>query len=278
MISVIVPVYNAARYLERVIEALRRQDYPPSAYELLLVDNGSDDESPQILERHPGIHVLSQPERGSYAARNRAIREARGDILAFTDADCYPEPGWLQAIEDAFRDEQTEVLLGPRLPGNERKSVGLVSDYENVKAEMMCDWHDPAVCYGYTNNMAVRRRTMERFGPFVHRPRGSDTIFVRRVVDALSCEALAYCREMRVQHAEMESVAMYYRKVMTYGRSPRAYRHIIASRPLTQAERLRVFMRASAHMGLAESVQLFLLLVGGAVAWWLGTLMGSEPG
>jgi glycosyltransferase involved in cell wall biosynthesis len=276
MISVIVPVFNTARYLDRVIEALENQDYPRSEFELIFVDNGSVDQSREILERHSGLRVLSETERGSYAARNRAIHAARGEILAFTDSDCLPCRDWLRAIDLAFTQPGAQVVLGPRNAAPGGRGLRLVSAYENHKMEMVCSWSDPLVYYGYTNNMAMRARTMERFGPFEHRDRGADTIFVRRVVDGLSCDAVRYCPDMIVQHAELDSIGVYYRKISTYARSPGSYRHIIATRPLSFAERLRVYRRTSRQLGVAESVQLFILLAGGALAWWRGRLGVKE--
>jgi glycosyltransferase involved in cell wall biosynthesis len=171
MISVIVPVYNAGRYLERVMAALLSQDYPSEAFELIFVDNGSTDNSRSILDREPRIRVLSVAERGSYVARNRGVRESRGDILAFTDSDCYPVKGWLSAIQSAFERPATQIVLGPRVPAVNRRSVRLVSDYENSKTELVCASNDPMLYFGHTNNMAVQRAAMDRFGPFVERPR-----------------------------------------------------------------------------------------------------------
>ncbi len=272
MISVIVPVYNTGRYLDRVIAALLTQDYSRGEFELIFVDNGSEDDSRSILERQSQIRVFYESGRGSYAARNRGIGEARGDILAFTDSDCYPERGWLSAIDRSFQSSAVQVLLGPRVPPVQNNWVRLVSEYENKKTELVCASDDPTLYFGHTNNMAVRRSAMDRFGPFVKRARGSDTIFVRRVVEDLSCDAVAYCSEMRVQHAELESISIYYDKVRTYGRSRKAYRHIMTVRPLSQRERLKVFWEATRQRRIIDTAQLFALLVGGAIAWWYGGL------
>ena len=272
MISVIVPVYNTAAYLERVIEALKAQDFPRNGYELIFVDNGSSDGSAAILRRHPEIRAFQEPERGSYAARNRGIKHARGEVLAFSDSDCYPAPHWLGAIDAAFRDCEAQVLLGPRVPPVATRAMRLVSEYENKKVELVCASNDPLAYFGHTNNMAVRKMAMDRFGPFLQRARGSDTIFVRAVVDALSCNAVAYCPDMVVQHAELESMTVYYSKIRTYARSRKAYQHITKVRPLSQQERLRAFWEATKQRPLVDSVQLFALLVFGSIVWWYGGL------
>jgi glycosyltransferase involved in cell wall biosynthesis len=272
LISVIVPVYNSGRYLERVIGALLAQDYPREARELIFVDNGSNDDGREILARYSEIRVLVAPERGSYAARNLGLREARGDTLAFVDSDCYPLTGWLRSIDRGFATSSAQVLLGPRLPAVDTSWLRLIAEYENRKTELVCASKDPLVYFGHTNNMAVRRATMDRFGPFVQRARGADTIFVRRVVDALSCDAVAYCPDMGVRHAELDSVATYYRKMGIYGGSRKAYRHITAVRALNQKERLSAFREATRRRGFLDMLQLFALLVGGSIAWWYGGL------
>jgi glycosyltransferase involved in cell wall biosynthesis len=271
MISVIVPVFNTIRYLERVVAAMQAQDYPRQDYELVFVDNGSTDGSRELLARYPDLSVLLETERGSYAARNLGLRHARGDILAFTDSDCYPAPGWLTAIDGAFRTASAQILLGPRLPAGGSRAARLLADYDNHKAEFICAAGDPAILFGYTNNMAVRKTAMERFGPFERRPRGADTLFVRRVVDVLSCAAVAYCPAMAVQHAELVSAASYYRKARIYGRSHEGFRHLETVRPLGLKQRLQVLRCAAReHRRFGDSLYLGVLLAGGLIAWWLG--------
>ncbi|MFM7140533.1 MAG: glycosyltransferase family 2 protein [Alphaproteobacteria bacterium] len=167
--SVVVPVYNTARHLERCIAALRGQDYPADEFEILAVDNNSTDESPAILARAAGVRVLHERKQGSYAARNRAVREARGALLAFTDSDCIPDRGWLRAIEAAMADPGVQVVLGLRRPSLDHGVVKLIGDYEVKKDELVFSSTTPEVYYGYTNDMGVRRTTFDRYGPFVER-------------------------------------------------------------------------------------------------------------
>lgn len=273
MISVIVPVYNTGQFLERVITALTAQDLPDEEYELIFIDNGSSDDSLEILARHPEVRTLQEPKRGSYAARNHGVREARGDIIVFTDSDCFPVPGWLSAVCRHFdSNPETQAALGPRLPPSSSRRVRLVSEYENKKAEMVYGSIDPSSYFGYTNNMAVRRAAMLEYGPFVERHRGADTIFVKRLVDALGCQVVDYCPEMAVQHAELESIRIYYSKIMTYAQSRKSHSHIETVRPLSRGERLKIFRETARSSPIIDSVQLFSLLAGGALAWWLGGL------
>jgi alpha-1,6-rhamnosyltransferase len=85
LVSAIMPVYNAARFLEESLGSLLAQDYRP--FEVIVCNDGSTDESAKILRRHGSITVLTQPNRGAAAARNAAANAAKGQLLAFFDAD-----------------------------------------------------------------------------------------------------------------------------------------------------------------------------------------------
>ena len=86
LVSVVIPVYNAEKYLEETLASVFAQTYPH--IEIVAVDDGSKDRSIQILEQYPGrIHVIKQSNSGAAAARNRGAREAKGKWIAFLDAD-----------------------------------------------------------------------------------------------------------------------------------------------------------------------------------------------
>ena len=89
MLSVIIPIYNAERYLRRCVESVLDSAYPE--FELILVDDGSTDGCPSICrdfaERDCRVRVFRQEHQGASAARNRGIRESRGEWLVFVDAD-----------------------------------------------------------------------------------------------------------------------------------------------------------------------------------------------
>ncbi len=94
MVSVIIPVFNAAPYLRESLDSVLSQDYPD--IEVVVVDDGSSDDSLAILRSYGArIRLLQQQRRGPGAARNRAVQEARGEYLAFHDADDVWLPGKL---------------------------------------------------------------------------------------------------------------------------------------------------------------------------------------
>jgi O-antigen biosynthesis protein len=92
-ISVVVASYNGARTLRACLEALENLRYPD--YEVILIDDGSTDNTPDIAANYPTVRYIGQPNKGLSAARNAGIAAARGEIVAFTDSDCRPDEDWL---------------------------------------------------------------------------------------------------------------------------------------------------------------------------------------
>ena len=111
-LSIIVPIYNVAPYLRKCVDSLLAQDI--SDYEIILVDDGSPDECPQICnqyaERYSNIKVIHQPNAGLSAARNTGIAAATGDYIMFVDSDDYLQPNVLGALMEQVRRDNLDVL------------------------------------------------------------------------------------------------------------------------------------------------------------------------
>ena len=275
-ISVIVPVLNAASTLVRCVASLIHQDYPADRVEWIVVDNGSDDGSIEIARAVNEVRCLQERRPGAYAARNAGAAIATGDILAFTDPDCVVEAGWLRAIAQTFEDPTCFVALGVRRPAPDVGWNRLLGDYEVAKDEWMLSCGNPLKYYGFTNTMAMRRTVWEQCGPFDDRPRGADTIFVRRVVDVAGCASVRWEPGMRVSHLEMDGPTTYFKKAYTYGRSLQSYGRVVPVSPLTFRERLTVYRMAVRmnRVNLIRASQLLVLLAAGTAAWSAGRVAG----
>jgi glycosyltransferase involved in cell wall biosynthesis len=114
-VTVIIPVFNDFDRLRLCLEALTQQTYPKASYEVIIVDNGSD-ESPQKLSsdlQDFELKFLIENKVGSYAARNLGIQHSRGDILAFTDSDCIPKESWIEkGVKRLIGIEKCGVVAG----------------------------------------------------------------------------------------------------------------------------------------------------------------------
>jgi lipopolysaccharide/colanic/teichoic acid biosynthesis glycosyltransferase/glycosyltransferase involved in cell wall biosynthesis len=109
--SVIVPAYNAAGTIEGCICALKSQTVAPENYEIIVVDDGSTDNTAELAET-AGARVVRQTRGRPAAARNRGIDAANAQIVCFTDADCFPMPDWLEALLVPFADADVAGCKG----------------------------------------------------------------------------------------------------------------------------------------------------------------------
>jgi len=275
-ISIILPIYNSEPTLWRCLESIRRESASDSACETICVDNGSRDGSLEIVRAFPEVTLLHETKPGAYAARNLGAAAARGRFLAFTDPDCVLAWGWLRAALDTLRDETCLVVLGVRRPAPDTGLNRLLGDYEVTKDRFVISSQQPLKYYGYTNTMSIRREAWDRFGPFDDRSRGSDTIFVRRVVDGAGCAAVKFVPAMEISHLEIDGPLTYLKKAFIYGRSLQSYRRTVVSKPLTFRDRWQVFLATAKenNYGPIRSVALAVLLLSGMGAWSLGRLAG----
>ena len=95
-VSVIIPVYNDSERLKLCLEALENQTYSKELYEVIVVDNASEEDLKSVISQFSQAKYAYEKEPGSYVARNQGILIAKGDILAFTDADCIPDSDWIE--------------------------------------------------------------------------------------------------------------------------------------------------------------------------------------
>ncbi len=122
-LSIVVAARNESSVISVLLEALRHQDYPADLFEVIIVDDHSDDDTFDIVSRFIDKHrlahfrLLSAHHRGSIPGKKHAldlgIRDARGEIILCTDADCLPGKGWLRAMADPFANKELHMVLGP---------------------------------------------------------------------------------------------------------------------------------------------------------------------
>jgi glycosyltransferase involved in cell wall biosynthesis len=119
-VSVVVPTRNRAPYLRSLFAALATQIYPADRLELIVIDNDSSDDTEIVVSeagktlRFP-VKYQRKADEGPAAARNLGATLASGEILAFTDSDCIPDPAWLPNAVARFRPN-TGVVCGPIIP------------------------------------------------------------------------------------------------------------------------------------------------------------------
>ena len=168
-ISVIIPVYNDSKSLDICLNALKKQTLEKSNFEIIVVDNASTDNIEKIKNKYPEASFLYEDEPGSYSARNKGIINAKGNILAFTDADCIPSKDWLErglkTISHKIKDN-IGIVAG--------EVMYFVDDKENMTAvevwEMIHKYHQEYFVkdfnFGLTANLFVMKGVIDEVGLF----------------------------------------------------------------------------------------------------------------
>jgi GT2 family glycosyltransferase len=205
LVTVVVPVYDHAERLQECLAALATQDYP-GGYDVLVVDNGSSTPLASVVGRTPRARLTREPQAGSYAARNRGVREATGEVLAFTDADCVPHRDWLTRGVEALRADPACGLVAGRiqLQAADPARPTAAELYESVagfrQQEYVDRWR-----FGATANLFTLRSVFDRVGPFDERLRSlGDREWGRRVFDRGFTQR--YAEAARVRHPARRSV------------------------------------------------------------------------
>ena len=132
-ISVVIPHLNQPELLARCLASLAEGQRRPD--EIFVVDNGSRSLPAEVCAAHPGVVLLQEPTPGPGPARNRGIAAASGGILAFIDADCLADPGWLAAAGAAMADPADTILGGDvRIAYADPTRLTAIEAYESVYA------------------------------------------------------------------------------------------------------------------------------------------------
>lgn len=163
-VSVIIPVRDDPRLMV-CLEAVRRQTYPAALVEVVVADNGSRTPVAESLRGLPNLRCVSEPEGGSYAARNAAVLASTGAVLAFTDADCLPEPTWLEEAVAAIAAGADIVAGHVQVYARDDRRPHPVEAYELVHAfpqETYVSRGGASV----TANMCTTRAAFDAAGPF----------------------------------------------------------------------------------------------------------------
>lgn len=240
-VTVIIPVYNGGQTINLCLEALQQLDYPKQQCEIIVVDNNSTDDTPLIVSRYPVMLLYEREIQTSYAARNRGIRYAHGEIVAFIDADCIVAPSWLTELVQPFAD--------PNVAG----VAGRVADYEpaslveafTVHAQPLGKKSVGQLLSMITANVAYRRTVLEQVGGFRSELyTGADVDLGWRVQQLPDCR-VQYAAEAIVYHKHRTTLAGLRRQYHRYGYSEIILDTLYRGQPIytrTPDQQLRIML------------------------------------
>lgn len=165
IISVIIPAYKDWAALRSCLDALSVQSVPQENFEVLVANNDPQEKCPYAADIGGNVIILPAPRPGSYAARNAAVARASGEIFAFTDSDCIPDPIWLEAGVECLQQAGPDVWV-----------TGPIDMYRPAGGDRLIHLHDERFAFGAyagiekragaTGNMFVTRSTFNRVGAF----------------------------------------------------------------------------------------------------------------
>ncbi|RDC66038.1 glycosyltransferase [Adhaeribacter pallidiroseus] len=164
-ISVIVPTYRDWKRLSYCIDALDKQTYPKESFEVIIVNNDPKDEIPTGYFLPANMVITTESTSGSYAARNKGISLAKGEIFGFTDSDCIPDPNWLMNAVRFFKKNLQYDRIGGKVElFFSGTHYTLAEAYEIVYAFRQ----DENVKKGrsVTANMITKKKVIDVIGPF----------------------------------------------------------------------------------------------------------------
>jgi glycosyltransferase involved in cell wall biosynthesis len=169
LVSIIIPAYNCENTISKCLDSLLNLDHPN--VEIIIIDDGSTDSTGDILKRYANIRIIKSENSGPSRARNIGTREAKGEFIAFTDADCIVAKDWLIELFKGFQDERTAGVGGDQQSPDDETSfgrniqdfmkvMGFVSDYMKTGDKFIKTKHNP------TCNVMYRKKALIEAGLF----------------------------------------------------------------------------------------------------------------
>lgn len=220
-VSIVVAVYNRADDIGSCIESLLGLNYPRSKYEIIVVDDASEDGTPAVVSQYD-VRLIKQPHNvGQSAARNAGVAAAQGEIVAFIDSDCIAEPVWLSELVPYFQDSRN-ALVGGYVSSFFRQSI--LDRYEEAKSPLnmgektLFGSGEASDFYVPTCNMLVRRDVHLRVGGLNEDLRvGEDVDFCWRLKE--QGFRLIYVPRGRVGHKHRNRFTETFKRRFDYGTS-----------------------------------------------------------
>ena len=170
-VSVLIDTYNHERFIEEAIQSVLSQDFPAADREILVVDDGSTDRTPEILRKFAHqIRILRKPNGGQASAFNHAIPECKGELIAFLDADDWWAPGKLTRVTNVMAADPKVGFVGHGiitvLPDGTQKTEVLRDGFSFQANEMSGALLFRRRCaFMGTSRMTVRRTLAQQIGP-----------------------------------------------------------------------------------------------------------------
>jgi succinoglycan biosynthesis protein ExoA len=227
-ITVIMPVRNEAKFIERTLTQVVAQDYDPEQFEIIVIDGQSSDGTAErvakFVERHENVHLYTNPRRLGSAARNVALRHARGEVVVIVDGHCeLPDDRYLAKLASAFARSGADCIGRPQ-----PLDVPAATALQRAIAAARSCWlghHPDSYIYSCEEGfvpaksvaVAYRRSVFEQVGTFDECFDACEDVEMNHRIDraGLCC---FFTPEAAVHYAPRDSLAGLFRQLVRYGR------------------------------------------------------------
>lgn len=213
-VSVVVASYNGGRTLPACLDSLTHLNYPN--YEIILVDDGSTDDTARVVAHYPTVRAIHQQNLGLSAARNTGIQAATGEIVAFTDSDCRADEDWLYYVVGDLLKTDASAIGGHNFPPPEDSPVaGCVAVSPGGPAHVMLDDHNAEHIPGC--NMAFWKWALDEIHGFdpQFRAAGDDVDVCWRLLQR--GRRIAFSHSGFVWHYRRSTIQAYLKQQRGYG-------------------------------------------------------------
>ncbi len=213
-VSVIIPVFNDTERLQLCLKALENQTYPQELYEVIVVDNNSEENIAEVTKQFKQASLTQESKRGSYVARNQGITIAQGDLLAFTDSDCLPTANWLEnGVNKLLSVSNCGIVAGKidlyYQKNNFPNAAEMFDKIVNLQQEKYVEEYH----YGATANLFTFKHIFDQVGLFNSDLKsGGDADWGNRVF--MSDYDIIYSQDVLVLHPARNSLNQLIKKVM----------------------------------------------------------------
>jgi glycosyltransferase involved in cell wall biosynthesis len=224
-ISIIIPTCNRCKELEELLESLSVQTYPEARFEIVLVDDGSTDETRSLADhfleaRGLPIRYFYQQNQGPGPSRNLGMQKARGDVFVFIDSDCIAPPDWLENIADAMADGSVDAFGGPDQCRPDFPPLLKAIDYSMTSfigtgGARGTTGIKVAKYYPRSFNMGFRREVYERIGGMGDLRHGQDMEFSNRL--HRQGFHIAFLPDIGVYHKRRTSLRRFFKQIFNWG-------------------------------------------------------------
>ena len=260
--SIVICTFNRCDLLSHCLETIEALDYPRHAFETLIIDNNSSDDTERIAtefsSRNSNARYVFEPAQGLSHARNRGAHEAAGQYVAYLDDECKIPSHWLTTAERVFRETKARIMGGPYDPWYEADKPAWYKDAYGAERTMKVNGWLPEDVYASGGNLFLERSLFHEVGGFrtdlgvigTKQGAGEEVDLQRRARSTAGAEAF-YCEDLLVTHCVREEktrLLWHMRMMWQRGR----HHALMSSRDRPICKALYAILSSMAQIGLGS--------------------------